>query len=137
MLNFERDNILTEAHGGAMGGPYASRVTAQKNLCTGLWWPALHKNSKAYCKTYDACERMGIPSRWDEFPLHPQVSLQRFEKWAIDFVGPIYPPRKKIGVWYIITMRWAKAQPVKDSTGATAKKKLFKCVLTRFGCRKC
>eukprot|EP00253_Pinus_taeda_P031879 PITA_31879 len=37
-------------------------------------------------------------------PLNLQVSLQPFEKWAIDFVGPIQPPGKKTGAWYVITV---------------------------------
>eukprot|EP00253_Pinus_taeda_P034820 PITA_34820 len=48
MLDFERDNILAEAHGGAKGGHYAGKTIAQKILCTGLWWATLHKDSKAY-----------------------------------------------------------------------------------------
>jgi len=64
-----------------------------------------------------------------------------FEKWPIDFIGPIQPPRKKIGARYIITVteyltRWAEVQPVKDCTGATTKKFLFEYVLTKFGCPK-
>ena len=36
-------------------------------------------------------------------PLQPQMALQAFEKWAIDFVGPINPLGKKTGARYIIT----------------------------------
>jgi len=73
-------------------------------------------------------------------PLNPQMVLQPFEKWAIDFVGPI-KPQGKIDARYIITAKeymthWAEAQRVKDCTGMTAAKFLFEHVLTRFGCSK-
>ena len=97
MPNFKRNNILAEAHGGAIGGNYVGKATMQKILRTAMWWPKLHKHSKAYCRACDACQRMGRPSRRDELPLIPQVSLQPFEKWAIDFVGMIQPRSKKIG----------------------------------------
>ena len=34
--------------------------------------------------------------------LNPQVTLQAFNKWDIDFVGPINPLRKRIGSRYVI-----------------------------------
>eukprot|EP00253_Pinus_taeda_P021489 PITA_21489 len=68
---------------------------------------------------------------------NPQMTLQPFEKWAIDFVGPI-KPQGMTCVRYIITTteyltRWAEAQPVKDYTVVTTVKFLFEHVVTRFG----
>lgn len=51
VLNFEKDNILAEAHGGAVGGNYVGKAIAQKILRVGLWWRMLHKDSKSYCKS--------------------------------------------------------------------------------------
>lgn len=67
-------------------------------------------------------------------PLNPQMMLQPFQKWAIDFVGPI-KPQGKIGARYIIIVieyptHWAEAQLVKDCTTMTAAKFLFEHVLT-------
>ena len=31
----------------------------------------------------------------DEMPFHPQVTLEPFDKWDMEFFGPIDPPSKK------------------------------------------
>lgn len=77
-------------------------------------------------------------SQRDELPLNPQVSLQDFDKWAIDFVGTIQPPRKKIGACNIITVieyltKWVKEKPVKDYSAATTTKFIFEYILSRLG----
>jgi hypothetical protein len=123
-LEHERRRILEEAHLGVVGGHYVGKATTQKVLTTGLWWPTVHKNAKEFCRSCDVCQRIGKPSRRDEMPLKPQVTLQAFGKSAIDFVGPINPPGKRIGTRYIITVtnyltRWVKATPVKDYSTTT------------------
>ncbi len=102
VLEFKRGQILAKAHGGVVSRHYAGRAIAQKILRAGLWWPTLHQDSKAYCQTYDVCQWTGKPLRKDEMPLQPQMMLQPFEKWEIDFTGTI-KPRGKIGAHYIIT----------------------------------
>ena len=74
-------------------------------------------------------------------PLAPQLTLQAFEKWAIDFMGPINPSGKHTEARYIITAteyltRWAEERPVKDCSATTTACFIFDDIITRFICMK-
>ena len=89
----------------------------------------------------DVFQRTRRPSRRDEHPLNPQVTLQEFDKWTIDFVGPIQPLGKTTGACYIITAteyltRSVETQHVKDCITNTVGKFIFEFILSRFGCPK-
>ena len=87
-----------------------------KILNTGYYWPTLHKDATQYTKRCDKCQRMGWPTKIDEMPLQPQIVVAPFDKWGIDFVGPIEPP--STGKSYILVCtdyvtKWAEAKPMK------------------------
>ena len=108
-------------------------------LWGGLWWPTLFKDAKEYCQSCDVFQRVVKPSQRNEIPLNPQVTLQAFNKCAIDFVGPINPQARRSRARYIITVtkyltRWAEATPIVDYTTENATGFLFENVVTRFGC---
>jgi hypothetical protein len=136
VLEHERPRILAEAHKGIAGGNHAGKATTQKVLHARLWWPTIHRDSKEYCQKCDVCQRVGKPNRRDDMPLQPQVTLQEFDKWEIEFVGPINPPAKRTGARYIITATeyltiWAKAALVKYCSTKTTTHFFFEQVITR------
>ena len=62
---------------------------------------------------------MGKPTQRDEIPLHPQVALEPFDKWVMDFVGPIDPPsrqKKYIIVYTDYLTKWDENKVVKVAT---------------------
>eukprot|EP00253_Pinus_taeda_P008460 PITA_08460 len=66
---------------------------------------------------------MGKPTPRDEMRLQPQVTFEPFEKWGMEFVGPINPPSKQKS--YIIACtdylrKWADTKVIK----ATRKEKV-------------
>jgi hypothetical protein len=87
-------------------------------LRTGLWWLTVQKDAKEYCHNCDVCQRVGKRSKRDDMSLRLQVTLKVFDKWEVDFVGPINPPARRSRARYLITMtkyltRWVEAVPVK------------------------
>eukprot|EP00253_Pinus_taeda_P019400 PITA_19400 len=59
---------------------------------------------------------MGKPTPKDEIPMQPQVTSKTFEKWGMDFVGPIKPPSKQKQYIFVCTdylTKWAETKAIK------------------------
>ena len=87
--------ILHACHDGPCGGNFSDKQKAYKVLHSGYYWPIIFKDVAKYVKGHDNFQRMGRPTSFDQIPLQPQVMIEPFEKWALDFVGPISPMSRK------------------------------------------
>ena len=132
------DEILDvkACHDEPCGGHFANKRTSYKVLHLGYYWPTLFQDAKKYVRSCDSCQRMGKPVARDEMPLQPQVLIEPFEKWALNFVRPIDPPSQ--GKRYILVCidyatKWAEAKALARTTKQSVVNFLFEDIFTRFG----
>ena len=92
MREDEIHSILKAFHDEHHGGDFVDKMTSHKALRIGYFWPTIFQDEGKYVQAYDSCKRMGHPNRLDEMPLQPQLVVEPFDRWALDFVGPIDPP---------------------------------------------
>ena len=79
---------------------------------------------------------MGRPTSSDQMPLQPQVMIEPFEKWALDFVGPISPmslKNKYILVCTDYVTKWVKAKYLFRATEKSVVEFIYEEIFTQFG----
>ena len=68
--------------------------------------------------------------------LQPQIVLETFEKWALDFVGPINPSSRQKSYILIYTdyvTKWVEAKALTKATEQVVSEFLFEDIFIRFG----
>ena len=92
-----------------------------------------------YCKQYDICQKMGPKVSKSSQPLHPIMLTKVFQKWKLDFIGPINALARNTKNKYIITAiyyttKWVEARALKNNTVVATTKFIFREIITKFGC---
>jgi transposase InsO family protein len=79
---------------------------------------------------------MGKPTVANEMPLHAQVVIETFEKWDLDFVGPINPMSRRnkyISVCKYYVTKWVEDKALYFANEQSLIDFLFEEIFTRFG----
>ncbi|CAM6093914.1 unnamed protein product [Calypogeia fissa] len=135
----EIQTVIQAMHEEEVGGHYALNNTVKKIQNAGYWWPTMFRDTHTFIKACDPCQRMGKPTATSHWPLTPILSLAPFEKWGIDFTGPIQPPFACTRNRYIIlatdyATKWVEARATKKNNTEAAAKFIFEAILVCFGC---
>ena len=131
--------IFAKAHEGIAGGHFAANITLHKMLTTFYLWPTMKIIVYMYCKQCNICQRVGSKLSKSAQPLHPIMPTKVFQRWGLDFIGPINSPAKSTRNRYIITAtdyttKWVGARALKDNTATLTAKFIFEDIITKFGC---
>ena len=131
----EIGNIIKFCHSEACGGHFSSKKTAAKILQCGFYWPTLFRDSHAFCKACENCQKLGAISKRNMMPLNPILVIEIFDCWGIDFMGP-FP--SSFGFLYILVAidyvsKWIEAIPCRNNDHKTVIKFLKENILSRFG----
>ena len=137
----EIQTILEGCHLDSCGGHFAGDTTARKAMMAGYWWPTMFSDAHQYVRRCDPCQQTGRPTATSAMPLNPILAQAPFEKWGIDFVGPIAPASRNGQKRYILVAidyvtKWAEAVATKTDNASAVATFLYENIITRFGCPK-
>eukprot|EP00253_Pinus_taeda_P021920 PITA_21920 len=106
-------DISKACHDRPCGGHFAEKRTAHKVLQAGYYWPTIFNDAKKFAQACDSCQRAGKPGQAGVMLLRPQLVIEPFERWALDFVGPINPPSNQRTYILVATdyvTKWVEAE---------------------------
>jgi hypothetical protein len=128
--------ILAQCHEGVFGGHFAEDTTARKILAAGYFWPSLFKDCSNFCKSCPMCQAYG-KRLFSHTELNPIFPTGPFEKWGVDFVGPL-PKTQRRNQYLIVATdyltKWAEATLVHKADKHVAAEFIFNQVVCRYGC---
>ena len=103
----------------------------------GYWWLHLHRDVRNFVRSCDQCQRTGAPSFRNHWPLIPIIPLAPFEKWGINFIGPIFSVSSRKKRYIILATdyatKWVEAKATRKNDAETSVNFLFEEILMRFG----
>jgi hypothetical protein len=105
-------------------------------LHSGYYWPSIFKDATKYVRSCDSFHRLGRPTSSNEMPLQDQVMIEPFEKWALDFVGPISSmshTKNYILVCTDYVTKWVEAKSLFRALEKYVVEFIYKDIFTHFG----
>jgi len=79
---------------------------------------------------------MEKPTATSQMPLHPQIFIEPFVQWRMEFVGPINPPsqgKKHILVCTNYTSKWVEVYALVQVKEEKVASLLYNNIMQRFG----
>ena len=75
-------------HTKAYGGHFSSQKIAHKVFSSSFNWTMVFKDSYAFCRACTQCQMLGSLSRRNKMPMTPILTIEIFDCWGINFIGP-------------------------------------------------
>ncbi|CAN6583792.1 unnamed protein product [Malus baccata var. baccata] len=131
----EFNAILTFCHTYACGGHFGTQRTSLKVLECGFYWPTIFRDARTFCMSCDKCQRTGNIGPKQQMPQTPIFSVEIFDVWGIDFMGP-FPSSQ--GFLYILlavdyVSKWVEAKATRTNDSRVVADFVKTNIFARFG----
>lgn len=98
--------------------------------------PIVFRDTRKYVQGCDSCCRMAEPTQSDEIPLQPQLMMDPFKRFDLDFLGPINPPSQQktyvlVCIDYVI--KWVEEKVPTRETEHGVSNFLFEGIFSQYG----
>jgi hypothetical protein len=132
----EAQLILEQCHEGVCGGHFAQDTAAHKILLAGYFWPSMFKDCSSHCKICQTCQAYAKRA-FPHTALRLILPTSAFEKWGLDFVGPL--PTMVLRNKYLIVAtdyltKWTEAAAIRHNTKHEVVEIFFNQIICHYGC---
>ena len=115
----EVDYVMKEVHEGICGNHSGARSLVHKLVRAGFYWPTMLKDTQAYVKTYDKCQRFSNLIRQPSEELTLMTAPWPFAQWGLDIIGPFPTAVRQlkflvVGIDYFT--KWVEAEALATIT---------------------
>ena len=137
-LENESPQTMKEFHQGVCGGHHSWKVTTNKIMRVGFYYPTMF---------YDVYKEVTTCHEWKNFygkrkliplPLNHISAEAPFQQWGLDFIGEINPYSVGQHKWILIATdyftKWIEAIPTRRDTHVFIMDFLQNNIFSRFGC---
>ena len=138
LLNFllenESQQMVKEFHKGDYGGHHSWKVTPNKILRAGFYWPSLFSDVYKETSTCHQCQIFYGKRK----VINPITVEAHFQQWGLDFIGEINPNSSGQHKWILTAAdyftKWIEAIPTRRATETVIMDFLEENILARFWC---
>ncbi len=136
VLEEEIPKVLKEAHEGSTGGHMGPNTMARKILLTGLWWRMVYNDVREWVVSCDTCQWTEKPLKRDFMPLNPSHVQELFERWGLDFIGPLRVSKTRRCRYIVVAMeyltKWVEARALPDNSTVSTTRFIYEQIITRY-----
>lgn len=136
VMQEEIPGVLRESHEELARGHMEPDAIMQKALLE-RWWPTLHTDAREWVLGCDTCKRVGKLLKWDFMPLFPSQPQELFERWGLDFIGPLKASHMHRCKYTVVAMeyltKWAEVRALIDNIAINMTRFIYEQIITWFG----
>ena len=130
--------MAKEFHEGDCGGHHSWKVTTNKIMRVGFYWPTLFSDVYKETTKCHRCQIFEGKRKVVSLPLNPISVEAPFQQWGLDFIGEINPNSSRKHKWILTAIdyftKWIEATPTRRDTYEVIMDFIENNILARFGC---